>query len=185
MVWRISSRTCGSQPRIIEALMDQLTPLSENPPSDTPFGDLQAWQAMLDRHAELFSEMVPGAAVGFVARSGSGIMPGKHAAGLKAASGAGQMLTWEVLPDNSGMRASLKIYSGFEDSRVDLLFVAEDEALTAMRDALGGDTLGLIKRLIRKGPIMFYVMKNKYQLQDAGYEEFLDSLGLAFLGACR
>jgi hypothetical protein len=29
------------------------------------------------------------------------------------------------------------------------------------------------------------VMKTKYELQDAGYEEFLDTLGLAFLGACR
>lgn len=149
------------------------------------FGNLDEWQAMLDRHAELFSEMVPGSAVGFVARSGSGIMPGKHAAGLKSAQGEGQMLAWEVPPDNSGMRASFKNYTGFEDTHVDLLFVAEDEALLAMRAALDGDALTIIKRLIRKGPIMFYVMKNKYQLQDAGYEEFLDSLGLAFLGACR
>jgi len=28
-------------------------------------------------------------------------------------------------------------------------------------------------------------MKTKYQLQDAGYEDFLDTLGVAFLGACR
>jgi hypothetical protein len=152
------------------------------------FGNLNEWQAMLDRHAELFSEMVPGSAVGFVARSGSGIMPGKHAAGLKSAQGVGQMLAWEVPPNSSGtagMRASFRSYTGFEDTRVDLLFVAEDEALQAMRAALDGDALTIIKRLIRKGPIMFYVMKNKYQLQDAGYEEFLDSLGLAFLGACR
>ena len=145
------------------------------------FGNLEAWQAMLDRHAELFSEMVPGSAVGFVARSGSGIMPGKHAAGLKSAQGAGQMLAWEVPLDHCGIRASFKSYTGFEDTHVDLLFVAEDEALQAMRAALDGDAMTIIKRLIRKGPIMFYVMKNKYQLQDAGYEEFLDSLGLAFL----
>ena len=42
-----------------------------------------------------------------------------------------------------------------------------------------------IKRLIRRGNIMFFVFKNKAQLQDAGYEDFLESLGLAFLGACR
>ncbi|MCX7172673.1 MAG: hypothetical protein NT159_01805 [Proteobacteria bacterium] len=149
------------------------------------FGQLDAWQSMLDRHAELFSEMVPGSSVGFVARSGSGIMPGKHAAGLKSAQGVGQMLSWEITPDNSGMRAGFRGYSGFEDTQVDLLFVAEDEALQAMRDALAGDALSIIKRQIRKGSIMFYVMKTKYQLQDAGYEEFLDTLGLAFLGACR
>jgi hypothetical protein len=32
---------------------------------------------------------------------------------------------------------------------------------------------------------MFYALKPKDALQDAGYEDFLDSLGLAFLGACR
>jgi hypothetical protein len=54
-----------------------------------------------------------------------------------------------------------------------------------MLSELGGDTLSAIKRLIRRGRIMFFVFKNKAQLQDAGYEDFLDSLGLAFLGACR
>ena len=149
------------------------------------FGQLDAWQSMLDRHAELFSEMLPGSSVGFVARSGSGIMPGKHAAGLRNAQGVGQMLAWEIPSDNTGMHASFKGYSGFEDTKVDLLFVAEDAALQAMRDALEGEALSIMKRQIRKGAIMFYVMKTKYQLQDAGFEEFLDTLGLAFLGACR
>ena len=140
---------------------------------------------MLDRHAELFSEMVPGASIGFVARSGSGIMPGKHAAGLKSARGEGEMLAWEIPAEASGMHASFRSYTGFEDTQVDLLFVAEDAGLQALRAALAGDALSIMKRQIRKGAIMFYVMKNKYQLQDAGYEEFLDTLGLAFLGACR
>ena len=147
------------------------------------FGDLQAWQAMLDRHAELFSEMNLGSRVGFVARADSGMLPGKHVAGVTGAAGSGQLLAWER--QGEGMRASIEPFSGINDSKVDLLFVAEEEALTAARDSLCGETLSVVKRLIRKGGIMFYVMKNKYQLQDAGYEEFLDSLGLAFLGACR
>ena len=147
------------------------------------FGELPAWQAMLDRHAELFSEMNPGSRIGFVARADSGMLPGKHVASAMAASGSGRMLAWER--QNEGMRASIEDFGGIKDSRVDLLFVAEDEALTNTRESLSGETLNVIKRLIRKGGIMFYVMKNKYQLQEAGYEEFLDSLGLAFLGACR
>ncbi len=150
---------------------------------ETAFGDLSAWQAMLDRHAELFSEMSAGSRVGFVSRAGSGITPGKHAAGLMAAPGAGDMMAWEH--QGAGMHTRLESYAGFQDARVDLLFVAEDDALATLRESLNGEALALIKRLIRKGGIMFYVMKNKYQLQDAGYEEFLESLGLAFLGACR
>jgi len=146
------------------------------------FGELDGWQAMLDRHAELFSEMDTGARVGFVSRSDSGMLPGKHVAGARLAHG-GEILLWERA--GQGMRASLQAFTGIADAPVDLLFVAEDEALAAAREALGGDALGLIKRQIRHGGIMFYVMKDKYQLQDAGYEDFLDSLGLAFLGACR
>jgi hypothetical protein len=149
----------------------------------SPFGELPAWQSMLDRHAPLFSELEPGCAVGFVPREGSGIQPGKHVAGLMAAGGSGQMLTWAM--QDGGMRAAMRAYTGFQDVGVDLLFVADADGLQAMNEALQGETLTIIKRQIRKGSIMFFVMKTKYQLQDAGYEDFLDSLGLAFLGACR
>lgn len=147
------------------------------------FGEVRDWQAMLDRHAPLFSELVPGSAVGFVPRAGSGIQPGKHVAGLKGAGGSGDMLTWAM--DGTVMRAAIRPYSGFQDAGVDLLFVADEGGLQAMREAVEGDTLSIVKRQIRSGALMFFVMKTKYQLQDAGYEDFLDSLGLAFLGACR
>lgn len=153
--------------------------------AESKFGDLENWQAMLDRHDELFTEMTPGSAIGFVSRAGSGIQPGKHVAGLNDASSA-EMLVWQIRNGHeAGMIALRRNYTGFQQANVDLLFVADDDALVAMQGALQGDTLSIMKRLIRKGNIMFYVMKNKYQLQDAGYEEFLDSLGLAFLGACR
>lgn len=153
--------------------------------AESRFGDLERWQAMLDRHGELFTEMTPGSAVGFVPRTGSGIQAGKHLAGLSETSG-GEMLVWQIRNGHeTGMTAFRRSYTGFKQVNVDLLFLPDDDALRAMQDALQGDALSIMKRLIRKGSIMFYVMKTKYQLQDAGYEEFLDSLGLAFLGACR
>ena len=147
------------------------------------FGELDKWQAMLGRHEELFTEMVPGSSVAIVPKEGSGIQPGKHVAGLMAAEGAGEMLRWEVT--TGGMRAERVPYRGFQDARVDLLFVADEEALDKLRNNIGDDTLSLMKRQIRAGNIMFFVMRTKYELQDAGYEEFLDTLGLAVLGACR
>lgn len=151
--------------------------------TESAFGELRDWQSMLDRHAELFTDMLPGSAVGFVPRAGSGIQPGRHVAGLMAAGGESEMMAWEIVGD--GMRASLRRYAGFQEAKVDLLFVAEDAAIAAMREAIRSDTLSIMKRQIRQGGIMFYVMRTKYELQDAGYEEFLDNLGLAFLGACR
>lgn len=151
---------------------------------ESAFGALPDWQAMLERHRELFSEMLPGSRIGIVPREGSGILPGKHLAGLAAAGGgSAQMLTWEVC--EHGLHAALEAFRGFEQARVDLLLVADEAALESLQSVLGGDTLSAMKRMIRQGSIMFYVLKTKYQLQDAGYEDFLDSLGLAFLGACR
>jgi hypothetical protein len=154
-----------------------------NTTQTSAFGEIDAWQAMLDRHAPLFSELLTGSAVGFVPREGSGIHPGKHVAGVMSAGGEGQMLTWAM--EGERMRANIRQYQGFQDARVDLLFVADESGLQAMREAVDGEALSTVKRQIRKGAIMFFVMKTKYELQDAGYEEFLDSLGLAFLGACR
>jgi hypothetical protein len=149
----------------------------------SPFGGAQIWQPALDRNAEIFSGMVPGAAVGFVARSGSGLQPGKHVGGLEQAGGSGEMLVWEM--GEHGMRAQLRTYTGFQQGGIDLLFVAEEAAIAAMHGARDSELLSQVKRLIRSGAIMFYVMRTKYELQDAGYEDFLDTLGLAFLGACR
>ncbi|NUM40893.1 MAG: hypothetical protein HUU45_04585, partial [Leptospiraceae bacterium] len=130
------------------------------------FGELEDWQAMLDRHEELFTEMVPGSSVAIVPKEGSGIQPGKHVAGLMAAEGAGEMLRWEVT--TNGMRAEMVPYRGFQDAKVDLLFVADGEALDKLRNNIGDDTLSLMKRQIRAGNIMFFVMRTKYELQDAG-----------------
>jgi hypothetical protein len=147
------------------------------------FGDARAWQAMLDRYDELFADMDAGAAVGFVPRAGSGIQPGKHVAGLVDCGAGVPMMKWQA--HGAGMTVSLQDYPGFQDAGVDLLFVVDDAALQALRAALDGDALSQIKRLIRQGSIMFFVLRTKFELQDAGYEEFLDTLGLAFLGACR
>ena len=105
------------------------------------FGDLENWQAMLDRHDELFTEMTPGSAIGFVPRAGSGIQPGKHVAGLNDASG-GEMLVWQIRNGHeAGMMALQRSFTGFQQANVDLLFVADNDALAAMQGALQGDTV--------------------------------------------
>ncbi|MFA4969356.1 MAG: hypothetical protein WC540_06970 [Sulfuritalea sp.] len=150
--------------------------------TDHTFGEIAPWQSMLDRHRELFLDMVQGSRIGFVSREASGILPGKHVEGVKVATEV-PMLAWQL--EDGGMSARIERFAGMASTKVDLLLVADEEALETMLGELGGDTLTVIKRLIRRGRMMFFVFKNKAQLQDAGYEDFLDSLGLAFLGACR
>lgn len=151
--------------------------------TDQMFGDIATWQLMLDRYHELFLEMQQGSRIGFVSREASGILPGKHLEGVKVVAKEVSMLAWQL--EDSGMSARIERFAGMASTQVDLLLVADEEAVTTMREQLDGDVPTAIKRLIRRGRIMFFCFKNKAQLQDAGYEDFLDSLGLAFLGACR
>ena len=146
------------------------------------FGDMNLWQSMLDRQRELFVEMEAGSRLGFVSREASGILPGKHCEGVRVVTEV-PMMAWEI--ENGGMSARIERFAGMSSTRVDVLLVADREAMDTMLAELGGDTLKTIKRLIRRGNIMFFLFRNKAQLQDAGYEDFLESLGLAFLGACR
>ena len=159
-----------------------------SPAALTMFADLPAWQAMLDRYQELFSDMLPGSRIGILPRSGTSLMPGKHLAGLSNSEFSlpdGKMLAWEVNGEGLGMRAEYHPCRKFEEARADLLLVPDDDAFEEIRGNLAGDPLSTIRKMIRSGNILFFVMKTKYQLQDAGYEDFLDTLGLAFLGACR
>jgi len=150
--------------------------------ADQTFGEIARWQCMLDRYRELFVEMQQGSRIGFVSREASGILPGKRLEGVQVATEV-SMLAWEL--ENEGMSARIERFAGMSSTQVDLLLVADAEAMATMLDQLDGDMPTAIKRLIRRGRMMFFVFKNKAQLQDAGYEDFLDSLGLAFLGACR
>ncbi len=150
------------------------------------FSDLPGWQRLLDRNQDLFSEMTVGSSIGIVPKSAAGMLPGRRAAvlrssGLDATDGA--VLAWEA--GEQGMRAVYRRCRRLDEARVDLLLVADDEALEQIREHLESEPLGIMKKLIRRGNILFFVMRTKHELQDAGYEEFLESLGLAYLGACR
>lgn len=157
-----------------------------SPNAQRMFSDLPGWQRLLDRHQDLFSEMTAGSSIGIVAKSITGVLPGKRVAALRAAgldSTDAAVLAWEVR--GNGMVAAYRRCRGLDEAGVDLLLVADDEALEQIREHLESETLGVMKKLIRRGNILFYVMRTKHELQDAGYEEFLESLGLAYLGACR
>ena len=147
------------------------------------FGDMSQWQSMLDRQRELFVDMEAGSRIGFVSREASGILPGKRLEGVRVVATEVPLMAWEI--ENGGMSVRIERFAGMSSTRVDVLLVADQEAMDTMLAELGGDMLKTIKRLIRRGNIMFFLFRNKAQLQDAGYEDFLESLGLAFLGACR
>jgi hypothetical protein len=83
------------------------------------------------------------------------------------------------------MQAEIRTFTGFKDCGVDILFAAEDEGLAAIHRALAGQPLGEMKAALRRGELFLFVMKSRDRLIEAGWDEFLETLGLAYLGACR
>ncbi len=134
------------------------------------WADLPGWQALLERHGRLFDAWIDGGSVGVVSRAA-------------ADAGHGEMLAWTRRA--GAMHAERRRFGGFADCGAAVLFVAEPGALPAVHDALHGNALGQMKLQLRQGGMLLYVLAPKSQLLDDGYEDFLETLGLAFMGACR
>jgi hypothetical protein len=92
------------------------------------------------------------------------------------------MLEWRKR--DGRLLAQAGTYRGLDGLGVDLLFVAGDGALEAVL-ARDEHPLGEMKRQLRAARIQFFVFRTKRELRDLGYEDFVEALGLPFLGACR
>ncbi|MCX7168453.1 MAG: hypothetical protein NTV11_19580, partial [Rhodocyclales bacterium] len=94
--------------------------------ADQTFGEIAPWQRMLDRYRELFVEMQQGSRIGFVSREASGILPGKRLEGVQVATEV-SMLAWQL--ESDGMSARIERFAGMSATKVDLLLVADEEAM--------------------------------------------------------
>ncbi|MFO1284244.1 MAG: hypothetical protein U1F51_17590 [Burkholderiales bacterium] len=159
--------------------MDALT-------ASAPVALVTRWQAVLDQASGLFADLADGSRMGLVSRSAFGVIRGRHIAGVAAAPATAadrSMLVFEARRGTIGV--DRVAFAGFAQAGVDLLFVVEDAALGRLEALPTPEVLGAMKLALRTGEAMFYVFRTKHELQDRGYEDFLDTLGLAFLGACR
>jgi hypothetical protein len=132
--------------------------------------DPSLWQPVLEHHASLFSGLEPGCAAALIPK------PDWDA-------GSGTMLEWRCCGD--GMRAALKPWRGAAQTDVDLLFVGLRDSFARLSATDLRNRFSLLKDMLHQGDVMFFVMKTKCHLVDSGWEDFLDTLGLAFMGACR
>ena len=125
-----------------------------------------AWRAAALRHAALFEALDPGARVALVPRSAPA-----------------SMLLWEV--GAGSVEARIEPFTGFGASGADIALSADDAALAAIAQAVDGALFTALRAGIRAGHIVCYVLRRRCQLEERGFEELLDALGYAFMGACR
>jgi hypothetical protein len=145
-----------------------------------PFG-AEPWQAVLDRYQELFEDADPRMRMALVPRHWPG-SDGTPSTVVQRQRDGVPMLAFEH--DGQRMQAIPGVFGGLDTLAADLLFVANEGAFEAVL-AHGDHPLGEMKRRIASGAIQLFVLRSRNDLRELGYEDFLDALGLPFLGACR
>ncbi len=144
--------------------------------------DPAGWQRVLDQYQDAFAEIDPAARLALVPRRYT------HADGVARAvvvrtSPPVPMIEWARNDDAMVARAAT--FTGLDGLAADLLFVANDGAFEDVLSRIDRHPLGEMKRRIASGAIQVFVLRSRQHLRDLGYEDFLDLLGLPFLGACR
>jgi hypothetical protein len=137
-----------------------------------------AWRAAAARHDEFFAALDPGARIGLIAREAPATM-----------------LLWEA--GDAGIEVRAAAFPGFSASGADVLLAADAEALTQICGAADADALAqtfgaadgrlftVLRACIRSGAVVCYVLRRRCDLEARGFEELLEALGFAFIGACR
>jgi hypothetical protein len=125
-----------------------------------------AWRAAAACHDELFAALDPGARIGLVAREAPATM-----------------LLWEV--GNAGIEVRDAPFPGFSASGADVLLAADAEALAKICVAADKQLFEVLRAGIRSGAVVCYILRRRCDLEERGFEELLDALGFAFMGACR
>jgi hypothetical protein len=138
------------------------------------------WQPVLDAHVGLFEPLVPGASIALVPRWRIDA-EGRRRANVMPKTEPVPMQLW--LRAQRAMQVRDGIFTGLASLASDLLFIAEDEALES---ALTHERpLSELKRLLRRNRVLFMVLRTRDELRERGWTEFLEALGLPFLGTCR
>jgi hypothetical protein len=138
------------------------------------------WQQVLDRHAELFAETAEGASVALVPRFARGA-DGRPRPTVMPVADPAPMQLWVREPE--AMAARDAEFRGLKALVSDMLLIAGDGALA---EALAHERpFSELKRQLRSGRTLFMVMRTRDELRERGWSDFIESLGLPFLGTCR
>ncbi len=128
------------------------------------------WQNILDGAGDMFDGVLPGARLGLLGL-GDGSTPLSR---VKT-----DMLVWTRV--ETGMEAQCLPFDGFPVQDLDLLFAGDDDVL----EGLAGDPFTRLVERVRDGLILLFYLKERDDLEELGYEDFFERLGLTFMGPCR
>jgi hypothetical protein len=125
-----------------------------------------AWRAAATHHEELFAPLDHGVRIALLAREAP-----TH------------MLVWET--GEAGIEAHVESFTGYAASGADIVLAADNASLANVRAASCAGLFLELRAGIRSGHIVCYMLKRRCVLEERGFDEMLDTLGFAFMGACR
>ncbi len=131
--------------------------------------DTLSWQEYLEQN-QILAKIKNGARIGILPKNNFGT-EGEY------------LLVWEV--KEGRINVFTETFKGFRYSGVEIIFLAEEQVLEKMYQALSNDILSEIKNQIRLGNIICYIMKNRQELIDMGFEELIEYIGIPSIGTCH
>lgn len=126
----------------------------------------EAWRAAAACHEDLFAPLDAGARIALLAREAPS-----------------EMLVWEV--GRGAVDARIEQFSGYAASGADIVLACDDTCLGKLCAASARTLFVELRAGIRSGHIVCYVLKRGCELEERGFDELLEALGFAFMGACR
>jgi len=138
--------------------------------TDIILNDIETWRICLNINKEIFSEIKINGKIGILPRNSDG-------------SEGSTIQVWEILEDS--IRVSLQPFLGFRDASADLIFLLESSALEEIYRHLKNELLIGLRKQIRHGKALLFLMKGRDYLIDMGYEELIEYLGIPCLGTCH
>jgi hypothetical protein len=135
---------------------------------------MPGWQAVLDRHAELFAPVTSGASVALIPRY-TMLDDGTRRLNVKVSVPPLPMLAWVREPQGMSVRDGE--FRGLKALQADLLLIANEGAEQAV--LAHPHPLGELTRAL------FMVMRSRDELRSRGWSDLFEALGLPFQGTCR
>lgn len=140
-----------------------------------PFRDVALWQSLLDTNSQVFQSLAPGASVGLLRNQ---CLPVPISQQL-----SGEMV--RLTATETGMRASLCTLTRLGDIPMDILFVLSQPVLMRFFAQSGNDPFQTLSGSTENGELVVFYLKSGDDLEDLGYEDMFEAIGLSFAGACR
>lgn len=127
------------------------------------------WRKWISYNGNLFDLLSPSAKIGFLVKE------------------IFESTQWEVIilkKEEKELIIEDMNFTGLRSLPVDILFIAPNEILKKISEIKDSNNYNTFYQLLRRKEVLFFTLVTTSALEEKGYIDFLESIGLEFLGTC-